>query len=59
VRLEVRDTQGLTNSTTMQVEVIEVVPEFSMGIVPVLSLLFLVAIVARSRPRRDMRNKPG
>ena len=59
VRLEVRDTQGLTNNTTMQVEVVEAIPEFSTVIVPVLSLLFLVAVVARSRLRQDRRKKPG
>ncbi|MBN1677888.1 MAG: right-handed parallel beta-helix repeat-containing protein [Candidatus Thermoplasmatota archaeon] len=59
VRLEVRDTQGLNNITEMNVEVWEVIPEFSTVIVPVLALMFLVAIVARSRLRRDMRRKPG
>jgi len=59
VWLEVRDTQGLTNFTEMSIEVWEIIPEFSTVIVPILSLLFLVAVVARSRLRRDMRRKPG
>jgi len=48
VRLEVRDTEGLTNSTTVQVEVWEVIPEFPPLVVPVLLLLFLVAVAARN-----------
>lgn len=52
VKLEVRDTIGLTNTTTMQVEVVEVIPEFSAMIIPIISMLLLVPVVARSRFRR-------
>jgi len=49
VRLEVRDTQGLTNTTTMQVEVVEVIPEFSAVVMPIASALFLVPVIAKVR----------
>jgi peptide/nickel transport system substrate-binding protein len=51
VKLEVRDTVGLTNTTTMQVDVVEVIPEFSM-IIPIISMLLLIPVVARGRFRR-------
>jgi PKD repeat protein len=53
VKLEVRDTQGLTDSTTMQVEVCEVIPEFPFIIVPVLSIMLLMLLATRSRLRRS------
>ncbi len=53
VRLEVRDSHGLTSNRTMQVEITPlVIPEFSGPLVPVLSILFLVVVIAVSRFRR-------
>ena len=54
VKLEVRDTDGLTDYATATVEVVEVIPEFSGALVPVLSLLLVVALVAwRRRTKTD------
>lgn len=58
VVLEVRDSQGLTNNTTVQAEVVEAIPEFPSMLVPVLSMLLLVAAVTGNRLRRDGRKKP-
>jgi PKD repeat protein len=46
VRLEVRDAQGQTNSTEMQVLVVEIIPEFSSLAVPVLFMSCFIAAVA-------------
>lgn len=53
VRLEVRDTQGLTNSTSLQVEVLGEIPEFPAAVVPVLPLLLIIAVISWSRQRRN------
>jgi len=46
--------------TSAQIEVaIEAIPEFSTVITPVLSLLFLMVLIARSRLRRNRPKKPG
>ena len=49
VRLEVRDTDGLTDNATVSVEVVEAIPEFSAILVPVLSLLLMITLVANRR----------
>ncbi|MGB2582331.1 MAG: NosD domain-containing protein, partial [Thermoplasmata archaeon] len=56
-RLEVRDTGGLANTTSIEVMVIEVIPEFSSVLLPVLSLLLCMTLVAwRKRgAKRDNR----
>jgi len=53
VRLEVRDSHGLTNNTTMRIEIIDPsIPEFTSPLVPIVSVMFLVAVVVRRRLRR-------
>jgi hypothetical protein len=49
----------LTNNTTVQIEVGEAIPEFSAVVVPVLSLMFIIATVAGCRLRRNKHKKPG
>ncbi|UCE80684.1 MAG: PKD domain-containing protein [Methanobacteriota archaeon] len=49
VKLEVRDSDGLTDYATATVEVVEVIPEFSIVLVPVLSLLLVVVLAAWRR----------
>jgi len=56
VRLEVMDTGGLTNSTTAEVVVTEVIPEFPSMIVPVLCLLGVALVL---RIRNPGRGKAG
>jgi parallel beta-helix repeat protein len=51
VRLEVMDSNGLTNNTTQQVRVLEAIPEFSASVVSAMTLLiFLVMTRRRLRP---------
>ncbi len=49
VGLEVRDTKGLTNTTSMEIVVMEVIPEFGSVLVPVLSLLLSMAFITLRR----------
>jgi hypothetical protein len=49
VYLEVRDTDGLTNVTSVQIEVVEAIPEFSSVVVPAVSMLLLVSVIAWRR----------
>ncbi len=53
VRLQVRDSQGLTNSTTIQIVVTEVIPEFPTIFVPLVGALIVMAIVIGLRRRRE------
>lgn len=53
VRLEVRDTDGLRNTTSLEVVVIEAIPEFSSVIVPILSLLLLIAFTTWRRSKNE------
>ena len=53
VRLEVRDSIGLTRNTTMHMEVTPlVIPEFTGPLMLLVSILFLVVVIATSRSRR-------
>jgi hypothetical protein len=54
ITVEVRDNQGLSNTTTVEVEVVEPIPEFSGAIVPVVMMLLLVSVIARGRIRRRL-----
>jgi hypothetical protein len=49
VRLEVRDTQGLTDTAELEVEVAEAIPEFSSVAVLALAMLLIVVVIARRR----------
>lgn len=53
VKVEVRDTDGLTDNATVTVEVVEVIPEFGSVLMPVLSLLLIAAFVAWRRRVRE------
>jgi parallel beta-helix repeat protein len=55
VRLDVMNSHGLANNTTMQVQVVEAIPEFSAAVVPTIIMLLLVPVIARSRLRRTIR----
>lgn len=61
VRLEVRDTQGLTAVAEVSIVVMDIIPEFPASVATVLPLLLLVAVVAggRFRRRQRARSKPG
>ena len=52
VMLEVRDGSNMTNLTYVTVHVVDVIPEFSTPLVPILCLMLVVAIVVRLRRRR-------
>jgi hypothetical protein len=54
ITVEVRDNQGLSNTTTVEVEVVEPIPEFSGMIVPIVMMLLLVSVIARGRIRRRL-----
>lgn len=43
VRLEVRDSFGATNTTELQVEIVETIPEFSDALFPAFALILLMA----------------
>lgn len=51
VRLEVRDTDRMVNSTTVVVHVLAVVPEFETAVVPILGVLVLIVAVGVLRGR--------
>jgi len=50
--LEVRDSGGLTNTTTVDVLVTEPLPEFGTTVVPVLALAAVVLIAKRNSRRK-------
>ncbi len=53
VKLEVRDSLGLTNVTSIEVVVIEVIPEFSSLVTPILCLLLTITLVAWRRRNKE------
>jgi hypothetical protein len=53
VQLEVRDPEGLTDVAEVQIEVVEVIPEFSHVVVCILAQLVVCATAVVARRRRD------
>ncbi|MDH4123277.1 MAG: PKD domain-containing protein, partial [Thermoplasmata archaeon] len=52
VKLEVMDSGNMTNVTSMKVEVWEIIPEFGLTIIPVLSIMF-IALAFRTRLKKN------
>jgi hypothetical protein len=51
VTVEVRDSQGLTDTKVLQVVVTEVIPEIPVTMLPIIAVV-LILVVSRSRRRR-------
>ena len=51
VTLQVRDSQGLTDTKVIQIVVVEIIPEFPILVMPILAVALLV-LIFRSRRRR-------
>jgi parallel beta-helix repeat protein len=58
IRLEVRDSQGLTDDATDTAEVLAVVPEFSDAALPVILMLVLSVILSGGIIRRRRHERP-
>lgn len=52
IRLEVRDSQGLTDNATKEIEVTGMIPEFSSVVVPITLMMLLVILITRGVFRR-------
>jgi hypothetical protein len=55
IRLEVRDSNGMTNSTTMTVHVDAVIPEFGTIMVPLVGCMVILLVMGRARRRQIRR----